>query len=571
MNIIGILLLSTILSQHPLIPAEPRVSPPQVLTLEPLKSVQPEVEDAIAHLSTYPIEDRDYIKYLSYYAVPKELREDFILSTSFALHSLVGATVDADHNNAGSYYPIAIKKDNKFIPVQRVGSNETLYWIDIRDYNWTLDAWEKVAVLDGYFVEPIVQHPTNSALRLMGGNAIVRGDWFLRHSLDTTRQQDNQIQDIIYYNLLYAQTGIPKNSDEYRKIWGLDIAKSQKLGNEYAVITENLTHTVNRSSQRALFYYRTESGFLYESFDYLNNRGKRNIVESFFRQQKVGGRPDFRDAGELFGTNTVQMIHYLLVNDKDAVVNFGDPTAVRHLGDMVNDARVRTPHSCIDCHAAGPLPSENVIKDFIEDGASYYLYDKKDYNRVKRTLLSERFEESLEDSQAIFARALLKVNGCTPSENIKAYTQSVRWYDQPVGLEQAAFECGVTVEEFKGKILEKENRFGSSLKRLCKSGVPIPRDFWESPSVDGIPGGFQQAMIYMNGLTLITEEYKDKGVEYKWYDVIRNVNVYSGKYIIGKIPAGQKVILTGKTDGRYSQIKFKNGYGWILTNEIRTH
>lgn len=469
-----------------------------------LRTPQSEVEDAIVFLSKMTKEDANFTRFFSTYAILPDKREDVILTLSFICHSLTGLSKDPKTNYA-TFSPFAERdEDGTFLPYKLVPGSETLWYFDLRDYNWTPQAWEKISIADGYFAEPIVTPDRSGILRLLSGNAVVRADWFIFHAVDTTAQQDLFEEETFYDILLYASSDRPKNQAEWRKHWGIDIERSRALGNEYGTLATK-SAIVSRHN-RYLFGYRSEIGYLYETYDVQNLEGLRDYVETLFKNKRPGGPPDVSDAGEMFATNQLGLQVYALRNGAGELVNFGDPTLVRHLNDVVDDVRVRTAHSCIDCHATGPLQAENTLREFVEAGGDLFAKNKADASRVRRNLLSGRFEETIEDNQKIFARAIKRTNGLDPQTNGQLYLQAIKDYRAPLDLDRASFECGVGAEEFKETILNADAKFGARLKLLLLTGEPIPREAWEHDGKDGVPGIFQQAMILINGLTVIEEK-----------------------------------------------------------------
>lgn len=516
-----------------------------------LKTPETEVADAILFLQDLPLEDRPFIRFFSTYAMPEDMRQDGVLCLSFILHNLIGPTKDPE-GNAGAYYPLALREKDVFIPKRKV--SDTLWWIDIRDYNWTEKSWELVSQLDAYFVEPIVPHDKYGYLRLLAGNAILRADWFIVHASDVTRQSDRGIDTNVYKTLLYSQVDIPKTLKELElNVFNIDLAKARQLGNEYGVVVTKSKAVAQHN--RMLFGYRTQLGWYYRSYDVKFQEGLRDYVEAF--PQYKGKPPTVFDGGEVFGSNQVFMQIYDLYNDKEELADFADPTLVRHMTDIIGDARVRTPHSCYDCHAAGPIPSENTLQEFIELNAKLKLPKKSDKYRVDRAFLSGKFAESIVDNQVIFARALKKINGLTPDENASIYMDIVYWYNQPITLEQAAWECGVSVDTYKSRMLDGKPVVGNGIvpgriALMLNKGEPIPRSIWESPAVDGIPGLFQQSMIIINGLTTI-EVTETKGV----ITVVDNVPIKVGSKTIETVEKGTILTTTGKV------VQNDNGTSWI--------
>jgi hypothetical protein len=542
---------------------------------EKLITPQSEIEHAIVFLGKVEAEKRPYIRFFTTYAVPEQNRNKCALSLSFILHSLTGVAANVDDGNAGAYYPLALSKDETgkdIEELQLVPGTKTLWWIDLRDYNFTEQAWENMSVVDGYFVEPILDHRSNGLLRLIAGNAIVRADWFIVHASDLTLQSDQNIKNPIYYELLYAQNKIPKNISEFRDVWGLNLKEAIRYGNEHAVIVSKSKAVAPHN--RALFRYRTHLGYLYETFDVKFQSGLRDYVESF---NKYKGRPPtVSDAGEAFATNAVHMQVYALRNAQGGLIDFADPQVARHITDVVGDVRVRTPHSCMDCHSAGPIPPENTIREFIEKFGKVQVPDKRDQYRIDRVYLSGRFEEGVSEDQRMFASAMKKVNGLEPEINAQAYLDTVRWYYRDLDLKQAAFECGVTEETFKKKLLESTDingnrRISARLGLLLTTGEGVPRNIWDNRGADGVPGLFQQAMIAIHGYTKITTEQVQRKKELVWV-VNKPCTIYHGN---DKLPLETGTIINlgkHKQDG-WVTVSLRNRDWWIkdsnLTKEER--
>lgn len=525
-----------------------------------LRTPQSEVEGAILFLSKLPQEDASFVRFFSTYAIPLDERDNTVLTLSFVLHSLIGISTDPNSGNAGGYYPLAKREDGKFKSYRRVPGSNTLWWIDLREFNWTPTAWEIISIGDGYFAEPIVSHDRSGVLRLIAGNAVVRADWFIKHAMSTTDQLDLDKGRDFYTTLLYALNKRPTTVNEWRTAWGLDITKARSLGNEFGTLVTKSQAVAPHN--RFLFGYRTELGYLYESYDVKNQVGKRDYLESLFLNPKPGQPPEISDAGEMFASNMVGLQVYALRDGSGKLASFGDPSVVRHMNDVLGDVRVRVAHSCLDCHASGPIPSENTLSEFIQSRAKLRTYDKRDALRLKRNLLSEKFRDSVADNQILFARAIKKANGLETIENGTLYLRSIVRYSTPVTLEVGAFECGVTPEELKAAILKSKYRFGARLKLLVKTGESIPRDVWESPGKDGIPGSFQQAMILLNGLTIIKDEelVEDRIAAYQVKSNWQDVPVKLGPKTIATIQSGYELLTTGKIfDGYWLEVYTQDG------------
>jgi hypothetical protein len=542
--------------------------------------INKEVRDAIYALQNqFNKGDAPYIRFLSSYSLPENKREAAALTTSFLLHSLVGVSHDPNAV-AGGYYPLAKMVDDpngrKFVPLRLVNGSKTLWWIDLREFNFTEEAWEKVSVLDPYFTQPLIQEAESGLLRIIAGNAVVSMPWFIFHASDSNHEINAGRNTKIYNTLLYANAKEPKTIDEFRKLWGLpDIDKSRQLGNEFSTLVTKSKNVALHN--RLLFGYITELGWYYQSYDVLTEEGNRDYVESI---PEFKGKPPAKgnfDAGEAFASNQVKMQIYALYDQNENIVDFADARAVRHLNDVLGNSVVRTPHSCFDCHSNGPLVSENTLKEFVQSRMSLYTIDKADSLRIERSMLSDKFEENIEDHQNAFTRALKKINGLSPDENAKNYLDVVSTYDNPLTLEDVARECGVTQEVVK-KAAERglqdfNNRVPGRLDLLLKTGEGIPRNIFDSPGKDGKPGLFQQIMVMIYGLTIDeTKVTTQKVVDKVLYIVDRDCDIMSGSRVLGRMRAGTEVTITKESIGTNGKkwVFIEQGVapGWIMAENV---
>lgn len=525
-----------------------------------LKEPDSEVEDAIVFLLDKPEEDRDYIKFFSTYAVPAQYRDNTVLTLSFVIHSLIGVSLD-EAEGVGGYYPLALNitpgKDQpiKLRNLRLVPGSTTLYWIDLRECNWTPEAWEKISELDGYFVSPVIDYNKYGVLKLLSGNAVVRADWFILHATDMSQQTDTDRKTLIYDTLLYAKNKIPKNIEEWRKVWGINVPLAQQLGADYATLVTK-SKAVSKNGTRILFGYRTPTGYAYDTYDVKNLEGFRDYAENIIAYR--GLPPTVLDGGENFTTNQIRMQVYALRNAQGDLVPFADATIVRHMTDVLGDARVITGRSCMDCHAAGPIPAENTLLEFIRQRNKAGAYKKADQLRIDRVFLSNKFEEAIVEDQVLFAKALLKINGLAPEKNHELFLDAIQRYAEDVTLEQAAFECGLEVEDFK-KQVSKINSFRVA-KLISPESEAIPRHAWETPGKDGQPGLFQQCMIQIKGLTAkITEtrvEIKATAKDYVTVKVQSDVKISDIK------TRKERVVGTAKVSEKYEIFDLTHK-GWI--------
>lgn len=496
--------------------------------------VKTEVEAASKFLAKMPKQEAEHIRFFTTYAMPKEYRTKCVLALSFWIHSLMGTNPNDKLDNVGYFKPLATFVDSeddgdvfldKLVEHQKVPGSETLWWIDLRDYNWTAQAWENVAEQDGYFRQPMVGHRAFNYMRLIAGNAVLRADWFIVHTSDPQRQIIAGRKPL-YYELLYAKhKKRPTTLEEFKKVWKI-FDDSLEFG---SVVTKSRAVAQHN---RFITGERTLLGYYYQTYDVLTSEGKRDYVEN-----PPINQPEVFDAGESIATNQLHLQVYFLTEGDDRV-EFGNPDAVTDTTSWAtNKKTVHIARSCVSCHGVGINPVENTLDDSIKAGLQLNFKDYNKYRKIKaQQLQEERFEQKIKDDQELYARAVKNANGLTPERNARIFVEIINWYDRPLTIKQAALECGVTVEEFKKVGIGISGR----LHQLVTGIRKLPRVLWESPGKDGVAGHFAQAMILLNGESYKEYEIVEETVEPVYY-IVEDTFLYHGKKRLARLRSGEEI------------------------------
>ena len=542
-----------------------------------------ELVAAHQHLEKVDPLDRPFIKFLTTYAYPPLYRDEAAMSVSFILHSLTGVPNEVTGGNSGYFAPIAIraKLEKTFVMVykQKVEGSDTLFWIDIRDYNWTEQAFETVSVAEPYVRKPWINSDVYDAIRIMSGNALIRADWFLSYTTDVTKQADFEAGNNLnttacepfYYVLLYANAKIPRNADDYRAIWGINVDRINKLQLARGTIVDR-GHSgqisgkpVSRNS-RELAKGPFDLGYHWESSDFKHNRGKRNPIENLSIERNNKGRAVHvnigrqADAHELITSNLLGLQVYYLTDGVGKRVEFADPTIVRDTSDRLDDVRVRTARSCIVCHPFGINVPLDALRLYLDDGVDLIVGSKEYKQALKQFYLTD-LGAMIQDDQVRYARSVVQTNGLLPEENARIYQKMMDWYDKDVTLVQAARECGVTIDEFVAKVGRAAK---GKLARLTNSedkGYGIPRAEWDDPE----DGDFKLAMLLIHDevslkvqkeiLTVIIDECPIKLGD----KTLKTVNKDEKFEVVEKKGEWFKVDLGGQT------------YGYIWEKHVKIH
>lgn len=429
------------------------------------KSLDSEIEAVASDLANYKdLSTQPFLRYFTAYAVPEEIKKHIGQDLSFTLHSLSSERVIRP--------PVAL--------------SDTLYRIDLRDYGWTIQSWEDVYKIEPYIKFPWIdlgnKHKHYDYIRNIAGNALLRADWFIVNALDQTRQADRKIDTRVYPTLLYAsrEGGEPKTLEDLRQFWGIDRKQIDKLKLAKGGVVAKGDSAVAHYN-RTLYITRTLTGYWTETYDSANI----DYIEELL------GENSKRDAGEAFGSNFIGLQIYALFNQEEKFIDFGDPTFVRDRLDP-SDVRVRMVWSCIRCHHDGVNPINNRIHNMINKGVKILVnYDHNLALDIERFYLSD-LDAITKEYQEPYIRAVKAVTGGTTDENIRNLSSVFSWYDKKIDIEQAALECGVSINEYKSKL--NNTTAGRLVDQIMDGNVD--RYAWDLINI----GVFTKAMLHIHNL-----------------------------------------------------------------------
>lgn len=440
---------------------------------------------AAEHLSRINEVDRCRIRYFDMSSTPKEVLDACIAALLFGTNST--ALVPDVH---------------KPRPVEN--SDNRIFWIDLAWYNWTPEAWDKIANEDPYFRVPIVdgQSPAYKyLLKYTQTNAIIRADWWLYYTFDTTQflaKGEVKAKEAFYYTLVFSGTtferkvkvngkdvvkkvsGVaPETAAEFRFAFGVDTEILRRFAVDIGAVIDEGYSGVSYGN-RVLWRIAAPTGVYWRTFDVFRSAGDQDFIEHPFPNEFDAGEHIFQDArGAQF---------YLLTDGKDQRVEFGDPRLVHDHASGSGPDIVITGKSCIACHDTGILTYRNEIPKIIASGVQRKDYE---YDRAARYrqffLQTKQAEELVRRDQENYTRFVFRCNGLTPTENIRQFLQIRTWYAKHVTLSQAAFELGTTEATLRVALsIGVRSRLG----RLALTGQPIPRVTWER-------GAYQEAALLL--------------------------------------------------------------------------
>lgn len=517
----------------------------EIIAVEPPKNIlNDELISANEDLKTLqPGPQQDGALYITSYNLPPDLQRSAFNVLNITIHSL-------------SYGKV-------IVPPTVV--TPTLFRINIYDYEWTDAAIEKVSRFDPYFRLPWIDNEQYKLMMTLAGNRIVRHDWFCANTLDTAKQVDHDIKDIFYFTLLYANApfGIPKNLDEYRKTWGVDANKIESLGLPTGGVVKDGKSAVAHYN-RQLAYSRIETGYHWESSDYKNNLGRRDIIENL--KPGVLSRKD-ADAHEIITTNFVGAQVYFLTDGKFNSANIGDTGLVKDTVDPHNnDVRVKMARSCMKCHnilGDGIVPFLDQIRDMNTNGTNLKvnLYSRQDY---KRFYLSKELDHAIDDSNRFYLRAvnnIVKVNNPLEStESVgKLLELHIQEYEKDIDLAKAARECGSTVENF---VLKLRPTVRGRLADLISRNETIPRTVWEDSA-------FRDAMVFLYNIKVVVNPITQTQYVTTIYDNVQLFDPKNSKKVVATVHNAGTKLLIKKENKQTITVLYKNSHGNVYTLNVK--
>ena len=486
------------------------------------------------------ISDKDapYLYVFSTYDAPTdELRKDLEVCLPFALNSCAFFKGTS-----------AIKKP------QLVPGSKSLWFIDIRDFGWTKDQLDLAYEQQPFFLDPVVDHRLYNYARLKMGNVMFRADWWIVNTLDVTLQLDRDDKNLLYYILLYGKNNEPKDINDFVKAWQVDLKTLEVEQVETGVLIDQGHSGVSKHT-RQLRRGRTIFGHYHETRDVKAYQKKRDFIEDPFATNF--------DASEQIASHKNGLHVYMLTNGNaqgQKRVDFADNGVVTDKSDT-EDARVRTPKSCIVCHAVGINPGTDAFAQLIKAGGNLNTYEKKIQLALESFYLNG-WSKQIKSDNDDYADAVKKATNLDPLKATAAFVRVYDWYRQNVSQEQAARECGMTTPEYVKTI--KPNASGRLTQLFNK--FDIPREVWDSNEAGG---GYIQSQLLAKRIQAKAHPEKIKLLKPKKLIVITAAKaaVYVKNQLAVYVSEGNQFEVLDETE---DGVKIRTGSieGWVHKDYI---
>lgn len=455
------------------------------------------VVSASNHIAKVPNQDRSYIRYFSIYNIPDKDRSTFLKVLAFHCNSL--------------------SRKAKLTHPQPVDKN--LLYVDLRDYKWNIEVWEKLAQVEPFFhaILEVTEekyesspwpggdwegryYPPNSfnyqkkvkktkkqsvlapwlpvkEVKYLASETesvvpIVRADWFFRQTAI------NEERVAGYYSFLDF-----KSRDDYFKLIDLDIKKAKEREREVSSIFQR--SGVARFNRQIDRFGALDAG-AWRTRDVL-----RKQTQEFNAVNNLNG--DFRhDAEEHYGFLPNRLFVFYLSDKNGKQQDKAPPEIGPDTTSTSNDGNIHIGLSCIRCHVEGLRPLKDYGRKLFQGSTKLVVYDKEKFERLERLYLLP-LQNDYDDDLAKYVRALIQLNGAdwTPARNANSYKQVWKMAnDDDVTLEVAVRELGggITKEKLVAALRGYASPPPAGLGQLVPNALlafmkeePLPmlRDHWD--------------------------------------------------------------------------------------------
>ncbi len=373
-----------------------------------------------------------------------------------------GESVEALHayQRALSKLVNSLSWGREVIRPQPIDREETIFYIDLRDYEWEIgvNRWTLVEQVYPYRIE--FDAPTQTRLR---------------EKLTDLREQMDCEVPFVHVDWFIATASVPPL---YHDILDLPQTVAELETRLEVNVVENIRNAAGRrvwragfnnsgvsSNNRVVERHTSRYGAYWKSYDFAGSVGTQNVFTHplSFRH----------DGGEIIFNLPNGLQAYYLV---DAGGNRLDAAPIKIVRNpAASDPTVRNGLSCIGCHTEGMKVFEDEVRDVVEQNAN------PPFNKERALrLYAEKAEmdEFLEEDTARYRQALEKTGDVFGGiEPVQRFHEA---FQRPVAAAHAAAAVGLETADLLQKVRENANLKNLGLGVLTGASGSVKRDTWTS-------------------------------------------------------------------------------------------
>jgi hypothetical protein len=406
----------------------------------------------------------------------------------------------ADYRKLADYWPNGLSTEPDRVKPTRV--SDTLYAIDLRDYGWSPETWEKLLDAEPWFHEKLIVPPGEFSAR--GVYKAEHNGWYQQRFKDKTivSVPARRVKEPVAHELsVRCRTAIPivradwfiyqsgaegggrkagyyqwlglKKIGDLEELAGFDKKKAQKRKRELAAIVQDSGVSLK---SRQIFRFDAVGGSWWETRDSLATDGQSNAIRFLDGDFKF-------DAKEIYASLPNRLFFFALLNAKNEL-QAEAPTKIATDRQTTNgDYTVTVGASCIRCHAEGLRPINNWAKDNWQAQNELGVGSPDDavHRRLKQLYLGP-MEIDLKKDVADYAWALNDCSGMKPTDLARIFKKS--WYNyesKPLFPADVAREFGMSEKDMLTKLADyaQKNPFIDNVVATTKNGKAVRREHFE--------------------------------------------------------------------------------------------
>ena len=346
------------------------------------------------------------------------------------------------------------------IKPQPIDAEETIFYIDLRDYEWEIgtNRWTLIEQIYPYSIA--FDAPTQTGLReklmdLREAMAcevpFVHVDWFI-----ATAALPSLYNDIL---------GLPQTDRELEARLEVNVVENLRNAAGRRVWRAGFNNSGVSNHNRVVERHTSRYGAYWKSYDFAGSVGTQNVFThplSFTH-----------DGSEIIFNLPNGLQAYLLVDAGGNRLNEAPIQIVRNLA--ASDPTVRNGLSCIGCHTEGMKTFEDQVRGDVEQNPNP-PFDK---NRALRLYTEQAEMNALIDEDTDRYRQALEAAGDVFGgiEPVQRFHEA---FQGPIDAGHAAAAVGLETTEFLQKVRENTSLKNLGLGVLTGASGTVKRDVWTS-------------------------------------------------------------------------------------------
>jgi mono/diheme cytochrome c family protein len=372
-----------------------------------------------------------------------------------------------DHHKAVSKLVNSLSWKRNITKPVPIDVNRTILRIDLRDYEWTEQIWNRLTNANPYAVRYSTTSAGNCYNMTRSTVPFIRGDWFV---FAASRPP-------LYHDILQ----LPDTDRVLEKLLKIDVNRNIL---EETVMRSGFVRSGVSQNNRLLERHDSQNGAYWKSYDFASNTGRQNLFEHPLGPvssiKSVWSQRSFLHAGgEIIFSLPNGLQGYFLTDSKGNRIDKG-PTSIVSDPQQLDKAVVNG-ISCMSCHYNGIKVKHDEIRAVVEKTPTAFP--------ERSVILAIYPATSLMDSKMREDAARFKTavgqTGSSINQNGEPIASIAKRFEKELTLVEASAEAGVKPVALKTAI-EANSTLGRQIGVLLVRGGKIKRSVFVNSFADVI-------------------------------------------------------------------------------------